>query len=236
MKIKRSVLKKILRSVFFGLKSVDNKVKKMKNMFKKGIKKGIKKFSKSIIREYESQLEKIGFKSDLVVYSKEQLKFYLDDGYGDLVEIEYDEVLKLISGESKKIKKSIERSTKDLLVDEYSDGKKFLIDNMIKSVYFKAKKLVVTINGILLRVNEEYRLSIDKFLKIRNTIREKSYQMVKQNRFLLQFVIDNNIDNDKDFDSCLDILTKMYISEKEEDLYNNLSKFSREMMDTNFAF
>ena len=236
MKIKRSVLKKILRGVFFGLESVDNKVKKMKNMFKKGIKKGIKKFSKSIIREYESQLEKIGFKSDLVVYSKEQLEFYLDDGYGNLVEIEYNEVLRLISGESKKIKKSIERSTKDLLVDEYSDGKKFLIDNMIKSVYFKAKKLVVTINGILLRVNEEYRLSIDKFLKIRNTIREKSYQMVKQNRFLLQFVIDNNIDNDKDFDSCLDILTKMYISEKEEDLYNNLSKFSREMMDTNFAF
>lgn len=235
MKIKRSVLKKILRSVFFGLESVDNKVKKMKSMFKRGIKKGFTKFGKSVIKEYETQLEKIGLKSDMVVYSKDQLEFYLDNGDGNLVELKYDEVLRLISKESREVKHRIQNSTKDLLVDEYSDGKRFLIDKMIKSVYFKAKELIVTINGILLKVNDEYRHCIDKFLKIRNTIREKSYQMLSQNRFLLQFVIDNEIDNDNDFDSCLDILTKMYISEKEEDLYNKLNEYSRDI-DRNFAF
>lgn len=227
MKIKRSVLKKILKNVFSNLNVLDRKVRKMKDKVKKGVK---SLFNNSVIKECETQLEKIGKKSTVTILSKENLEFYIDDCSGNLIKVSFEEALKTFSKEVKEAKQEIKETPiikkKEGIVDEYA-GKKYIINEMIKSVYFKAKELVVTINGILLRVNEEYRKTIDKFLEIRTMIRDKAYYMVKENNFLLKFIIDNDIDSDKDFDSCLDILTKMYIIEKEQLLYKNLNKFAQ---------
>ncbi len=150
------------------------------------------------------------------------MEFYIDNCNGTIIKL--DDAIKIASKEVKKFKEEISNKT-DKIVDEYMN-KKFIIDNMIKNVYFKAKKLVIAISGTLLRVNEEYRKSIDKFLEIRNNILEKSYEIVQENKFLLKFIIDNDIDNDQKFNECADILTKMYITEKEQILYNRLSKYT----------
>lgn len=226
MKIKSSLIRKILLGIVKTLENIHNKLIKMKNNKKKNNKKSIKSISK-LLKSYTNQVEKIGIKSELsdkiIISSIEQMDFYVDNCDGTIIKLE--EAIKIASNEVKRFKEELSIKT-DKIIDEYMN-RKFIIDNMIKNVYFKAKQLVVAISGTLLRANEEYRRTIDRFLEIRHNILENSYKMLKENKFLLKFVIDNNIDNDQKFDECADILTKMYITEKEHVLYNDLGKFTK---------
>ena len=225
MKIKSSLIRKILLGIIDTLEFVHNKLIKIKNSKKGNKKKSLKSVSK-LINSYTKQIDKLGVKSKLsnkiIITSIDQLDFYVDNCNGTVIKLE--EAIKIASKEVKQLKDELSNKT-DKIIDEYMD-RKFIIDNMIKNVYFKAKQLVITISGALLRINEDYRKTIDKFLDIRNTILNKSYEVMKENKFLLKFVIDNNIDNDKKFDECAEILTKMYITEKDQSLYNSLVKYT----------
>lgn len=227
MKIKNLVLRKLLLKVLSKLEKIGNRLRKYKGGKNKLTKKDNKLIT-SIVEDYNNEITKINNQNThnkILIASVEQLDFYYDDCKGNIRKMELDELVSVVKKEVKSVKEKVIR-TSDKIIDEYSDGKKFIVDNMIKNVYFKAKKLVLAINGALLRVNEEYRKVVDRFLEIRQTIIEHSYTVLRENKFLLKFVLDNNINTDKEFDECAEILTKMYISEKETDLYSKISNFT----------
>lgn len=227
MKIKNLVLRKLLLKVLSKLEKISNRLKKYKGGKKKLTKKDSKLIT-SIVEDYNNEITKINNQNTtnkILIVSVEQLEFYYDDCKGNIKKMELDELVNTVKKDVKSVKEKVIK-TSDKIIDEYSDGKKFIVDNMIKNVYFKAKKLVLAINGALLRVNEEYRKVVDRFLEIRQTIINQSYTILKENKFLLKFVLDNNINTDKEFDECAEILTKMYISEKEADLYSKISSFT----------
>lgn len=223
MKIKNTILRKILLGVIGALEKIQNKLFRTKRRNNNKLAKDANK----IVNSYVEQTKKVGINSKLenkiIITSIDQLDFYVDDCNGNIMKLE--DAIKVANEEIKTFKHEHIKTLNGKIIDEYMN-KKYIIDNMIKTVYFKAKKLIISINGILLRANEEYRKSIDKFLEIRNNILYNSYQMLQENKFLLKFVLDNNIDNDEKFDDCADILTKMYITEKDQSLYDRLSKFN----------
>lgn len=223
MKIKNSLIRKILLGIVEVIEKIQCKLIKIKTNKKK---KSIKEILK-LLKFYTKQVEKVGIKSELsdkiTITSLEQMEFYVDNCNGTIMKLE--EAIKIVNTEVKRFKDEISIKT-DKIVDEYMN-RKYIIDNMIKNVYFKAKQLVITISGTLLRIDDKYRKTIDRFLEIRHDILKNSYNILKENKFLLKFILDNNIDTDQKFDECADILTKMYITEKEHDLYNDLGRFTK---------
>lgn len=212
MKIKKSIVNLVLSKVYSNLKKVGKKVNKMIKMFKS---KTCDLDNKKLFNNSKTLVEQ--YRDSVLVY--DEVEFYYDKCDGnDIIPLEtYMNSLK------EDIKQSA-REIKERIVDEYN-GKKLFITETIKSIYYKAKNLIVAISGSLIKINKEYRDAIDRFLEVRTNIINNINDILFE-KSILEFIKANNVDSFKAVEEHADILTKMYISEKDEKTYLTLNRYN----------
>lgn len=230
MKIKKSILRRILKGIRRGISKFKNNLSKFKNLLFQDESKAIKHGKNAIKSKPKNSFLTVGILED-----KSNLFYsvYDENEPGNCRLISYE--ARMLQYELEKRKeiaklenKAIPKSVDDIEID-ICDGSKYIVRKTIKSIYLKAKNLYVNINGYVLKTNKLYRECIEAYTTVRKEFSDNYNEEILNNEVLYSFVKDNNI-NLNNIKDNFEILLKLFIADVYTNLYISLVKFS-EMFD-----
>lgn len=225
MKVKRLILRKIFKKFRKAFSNFKNNLSKFKNLLFYNEEKAVKYGEKAMNIEPEMSFLTVGILEDNsnVFYS-----VYDENEPNNCRLVSYKTRMMQYELEKKEELAKIQKeaiNNDDVEID-ICEGSKYIVRKTIKSVYLKAKKLYIAIDGYVLKTNKMYRDCIEAYRHVRDEFRRNYNEEILNNDVLYNFVRDNAI-NLNDIKDSFEILLKMFIADVYTNLYTSLINFSK---------